>query len=159
MLVRVGWIFDAVPACACKQTKVIVKLFQQHKELSIQDITAYTYIRTDDVISTLQTLQLIRYHEGQQYERLRSAYVEKQNCLGRRSCSLTSNAAVAWVRVSTTITRACLITSRSIIDLSNAPTQLLNPKPFTVQTSHLAFARTRRPKPRRTPYVFVCSLC
>jgi hypothetical protein len=54
---------------SCLQTKVIVKLFQQHKELSIQDITAYTYIRTDDVISTLQTLNFIRYHEGQQYER------------------------------------------------------------------------------------------
>jgi len=51
---------------SCLQTKVIVKLFQQHKELSIQDITAYTYIRTDDVISTLQTLNFIRYHEGQQ---------------------------------------------------------------------------------------------
>lgn len=62
-----------------------MKLFQQHKELSIQDITAYTYIRTDDVISTLQTLNFIRYHEGQH-----------------------------------------------IIDLSNAPTQLLNPKPFAV---------------------------
>ena len=45
---------------------MIVKLFQQHAELSVQDITAYTYIRTDDVISTLQTLNFIRYHEGQQ---------------------------------------------------------------------------------------------
>ena len=52
--------------CPLLQTKVIVKLFQQHAELSVQDITAYTYIRTDDVISTLQTLNFIRYHEGQQ---------------------------------------------------------------------------------------------
>lgn len=60
----------SMPLCwyVLSQTKVIVKLFQQHKELSIQDITAYTYIRTDDVISTLQTLNFIRYHEGQQYE-------------------------------------------------------------------------------------------
>ena len=57
---------DNAPYVPAPQTKVIVKLFQQHKELSIQDITAYTYIRTDDVISTLQTLQFIRYHEGQQ---------------------------------------------------------------------------------------------
>ena len=37
-------------------TKVICKLFQTHDSLSIQDITALTYIRTDDVISTLQVI-------------------------------------------------------------------------------------------------------
>lgn len=139
-----GGFFDAVPTCACTQTKVIVKLFQQHKELSIQDITAYTYIRTDDVISTLQTLQLIRYHEGQQYERPPPIYLPmcqsshlRRICLGRHSCSLASNPAVAWVPVSMALTRSCLIASRSIIDLSNAPTQLLNPKPFTVQNRTL----------------------
>lgn len=66
-------------------TKVVVKLFKEYESLSIQEITALTYIRTDDVISTLQTLNLIRYHEGQH-----------------------------------------------IIDLSSAPPQLLNPKPFTI---------------------------
>ena len=60
------WPLIADLLCPLLQTKVIVKLFQQHAELSVQDITAYTYIRTDDVISTLQTLNFIRYHEGQQ---------------------------------------------------------------------------------------------
>ena len=112
------------------QTKVIVKLFQQHKELSVQDITAYSYIRTDDVISTLQTLQFIRYHEGQQYGRLRSADVSEQ-----------PRFAMLPVPVSTVLTRSCRIAPRSIIDLSNAPPQLLNPKPFTVQRMRLPFDR------------------
>jgi hypothetical protein len=38
------------------------------------------------------------------------------------------------------------VVPRSIIDLSNAPPQLLNPKPFTVQRTSLPFACTRRPK-------------
>jgi hypothetical protein len=105
---------------------VVVKLFQEYESLSIQEITALTYIRTDDVISTLQTLNLIRYHEGQQ-------------CVANK-CSGKPLIAKILTRA-----RGC-----SIIDLSSAPPQLLNPKPFTVGLG----ARCQPTRVRKTMTLF-----
>ncbi|KAF2074397.1 hypothetical protein CYY_004293 [Polysphondylium violaceum] len=47
-------------------TQVILEILRKHKgNISILDISNMTSIRTEDVISTLQSLQLIRYWKGQ----------------------------------------------------------------------------------------------
>eukprot|EP01052_Picozoa_sp_SAG31_P004835 SAG31_NODE_205_length_20397_cov_19.191152_3_plen_206_part_00 len=65
-------------------TQVLLKLLKEHKSLSVQEMSDLTMIKTDDIISTLQYLNLIRYYEGQHIidisnlpERLRSTkYLE-----------------------------------------------------------------------------------
>lgn len=44
---------------------VILDILQEKKSLSIKDISAMTCIKTEDIISTLQSLGLIKYYKGQ----------------------------------------------------------------------------------------------
>ena len=44
---------------------MLLKLLKEHKSLSVQEMSDLTMIKTDDIISTLQHLNLIRYYEGQ----------------------------------------------------------------------------------------------
>jgi len=47
-------------------TEVLLNILQKHKgNLSIKDISAMTSIKTEDIISTLQSLGLIKYWKGQ----------------------------------------------------------------------------------------------
>ncbi len=47
-------------------TSTLLELLRKHKgNLSIKDISAMTAIKTDDIISTLQSLNLIKYWKGQ----------------------------------------------------------------------------------------------
>ncbi|EFA83082.1 HAM group protein [Heterostelium album PN500] len=47
-------------------TQVLLEILRKHKgNLSILDISNMTSIRTEDIISTLQSLNLIRYWKGQ----------------------------------------------------------------------------------------------
>ncbi|EGG24336.1 HAM group protein [Cavenderia fasciculata] len=48
-------------------TQVLLEILRKHKlvNLSIMDISSMTSIRTEDIISTLQSLNLIRYWKGQ----------------------------------------------------------------------------------------------
>jgi histone acetyltransferase MYST1 len=47
-------------------TEVLLEILQKHRSsLSIKDISAMTSIKTDDIISTLQSLGLIKYWKGQ----------------------------------------------------------------------------------------------
>jgi len=41
------------------------RLLQSYKSLAVQEISDKTMFRTEDIISTLQSLNLIRYYEGQ----------------------------------------------------------------------------------------------
>jgi len=45
---------------------VLLEILQKHRgNLSIKDISAMTSIKTEDIISTLQSLGLIKYWKGQ----------------------------------------------------------------------------------------------
>lgn len=47
-------------------TQVLLEILRKHKgNLSIKDISAMTAIKTEDIISTLQSLNLIKYWKGQ----------------------------------------------------------------------------------------------
>jgi histone acetyltransferase MYST1 len=47
-------------------TEVLLEILQKHRgNLSIKDISAMTAIKTEDIISTLQALGLIKYWKGQ----------------------------------------------------------------------------------------------
>ena len=46
-------------------TQVILQLLQSYKSLAVREISDKTMFRTEDIISTLQSLNLIRYYEGQ----------------------------------------------------------------------------------------------
>ena len=45
--------------------QVLLKLLRQHKSLSIAEMSEITMIRTEDILSTLQSLGAIQYYEGQ----------------------------------------------------------------------------------------------
>jgi histone acetyltransferase MYST1 len=47
-------------------TQVLLEILQKHRgNLSIKDISQMTAIKTEDIISTLQSLNLIKYWKGQ----------------------------------------------------------------------------------------------
>lgn len=47
-------------------TQVLLKIIRKHQgNLSIKDISTMTAIKTEDIISTLQSLNLIKYWKGQ----------------------------------------------------------------------------------------------
>jgi len=47
-------------------TRVLLEILRQHQgNLSIKDISNMTSIKTDDIITTLQSLNLIKYWKGQ----------------------------------------------------------------------------------------------
>lgn len=46
-------------------TRVVLDVLQQHRgNLSIKDISELTAIRTDDIVKTLESLNLIKYWKG-----------------------------------------------------------------------------------------------
>ena len=44
---------------------VILEILQEKRQLSIKDMSVMTCIKTEDIISTLQSLGLIKYYKGQ----------------------------------------------------------------------------------------------
>jgi GNAT superfamily N-acetyltransferase len=46
-------------------TRVLLEILRDHHNVSIKDLTAMTSIRYEDVVTTLQTLNLIKYWKGQ----------------------------------------------------------------------------------------------
>eukprot|EP01127_Copromyxa_protea_P024530 TRINITY_DN971_c0_g1_i2.p1 TRINITY_DN971_c0_g1~~TRINITY_DN971_c0_g1_i2.p1 ORF type:complete len:413 (-),score=68.72 TRINITY_DN971_c0_g1_i2:27-1265(-) len=45
-------------------TEVLLKVLQENEQLSIRDISSRTSIKTEDIVSTLQALHLIKYYKG-----------------------------------------------------------------------------------------------
>lgn len=58
-------------------TEVLLEILQKHRSaLSIKDISSLTSIKTDDIISTLQSLGLIKYWKGQHIISVTSKVIE-----------------------------------------------------------------------------------
>ncbi|CAM6102530.1 unnamed protein product [Calypogeia fissa] len=59
-------------------TRVLLEILRDHRgNLSIKDLSSMTAIRTDDIISTLQSLNLIKYWKGQHIISVSSKVVEE----------------------------------------------------------------------------------
>jgi len=66
--------------------QVIITILQQHKGqgLSIKDISGMTSIKTEDIISTLQTLGLIKYYKGQHIIQVTPKIIEEHKKLAKK---------------------------------------------------------------------------
>jgi histone acetyltransferase MYST1 len=79
-------------------TEVILSILKEHKgNLSIKDISARTSIKTEDIISTLQSLHLIKYWKGQHIISVTPKVVEEHMKNFQRKTRLVDTDALKWV--------------------------------------------------------------
>jgi len=78
-------------------TEVLLNILKEHKgNLSIKDISAKTSIKTDDIISTLQSLHLIKYWKGQHIISVTPKVVEEHMKNFQRKTRLIDPDCLRW---------------------------------------------------------------
>eukprot|EP01126_Amoeba_proteus_P041767 TRINITY_DN4502_c0_g1_i2.p1 TRINITY_DN4502_c0_g1~~TRINITY_DN4502_c0_g1_i2.p1 ORF type:complete len:208 (-),score=29.60 TRINITY_DN4502_c0_g1_i2:84-707(-) len=78
-------------------TEVLLNILKDSKNLSIKDISAMTSIKTEDIISTLQSLQLIKYWKGQHIISVTPKVVEEHCKNFKRQTRAIDTSALIWV--------------------------------------------------------------
>mmetsp|Transcript_22220 Transcript_22220/g.30568 ORF Transcript_22220/g.30568 Transcript_22220/m.30568 type:complete len:433 (-) Transcript_22220:259-1557(-) len=78
-------------------TEVLIDILRKHKgNISIKDISKMTAIKTEDIISTLQQLNLIKYWKGQHIISVTPKIIEQhQKNMAKRTVRIDSNA-IHW---------------------------------------------------------------
>mmetsp|Transcript_14382 Transcript_14382/g.14583 ORF Transcript_14382/g.14583 Transcript_14382/m.14583 type:complete len:105 (-) Transcript_14382:309-623(-) len=75
---------------------VFSKQAKECKNWSIRDISSYTAIKVEDIISTLQSLDMIRYWKGQHVVYVRNPSVEEY-IKNRKRIRLCDNQYLSWI--------------------------------------------------------------
>jgi len=84
-------------------TEVLLNILKEHKgNLSIKDISGLTSIKPEDIISTLQSLHLIKYWKGQYIISVTPKVVEEHVRNFQRKSRQVEPSALHWVPPSTT---------------------------------------------------------
>jgi len=58
---------------------ILIEIIQQHKKISIKELSMMTSITTDDIMVTLQNLNAIQYYKGQHFITLSDRLLEEYN--------------------------------------------------------------------------------
>lgn len=79
-------------------TRVLLEILRQHQgNLSIKDISTMTSIKTEDIIATLQSLNLIKYWKGQHIISVTPKVIEDHLKANSRQGALIDPAYLHWV--------------------------------------------------------------
>ena len=79
-------------------TRVLLEILRQHQgNLSIKDISTMTAIKTEDIIATLQSLNLIKYWKGQHIISVTPKVIEDHLKTSSRQPTLIDPEFLHWV--------------------------------------------------------------